>query len=294
MKRIFSATNLLRPIGVLNNLWGKKRPVINLCADEVIRAWLKQYHVPAVGIGLIEDTKLKTIKVYGELSNGVSALHNTIWNVGAMANPVIALTALRLAGRGNLNLDEQLSISPEGTTIRTLVNGPLNDAYVGSILKNKFGKNIQQLCAEELFTPLGMDDSSFTGSEILHSPRFAKPHNNKYGIYVSKYTGKSEANYLMTTVEDYCKFGVYVLKGARLPRKLSHEISLGWNVVKDMPNGEFALTQSAAGNGITAFALLLPNTKRGIVIFTNGDNGKLLEGDILQNSGIGFLTGFTM
>lgn len=283
---MFSVATLLGPVGLLNGLWAKKYPAINLPSDETIRTWLKQYHVPAVGIGLIEGAKLKTVKVYGELSKGIAAPHNTIWNVAGMGNVVIALTVLKLADKGIWNLDDPLSASPQGTayTTRMLLSQQLNYNDIAGALARKFGKDLQQLYADEIFKPLGMCDSCFTDSDMSHSPRFARPHNGKYGIYVSGYTHRNAAGYLMTTVEDYCRLCLYVLKRAHFRPQPVHGL-LGFNIIQNLPHGEFALTQNAAGNGITAFTLLLPRSKRGIVIFTNGDNGKLLEECILKNSG---------
>jgi CubicO group peptidase (beta-lactamase class C family) len=103
-------------------------------------------------------------------------------------------------------------------------------------------------------------------------------------------------------VGDYCKFGVSVINGAGLtpdlykqmikiqshfdskPEHGSTGMGLGWQVIDNMPNGEYALTHSGSDDGVQTVVLLLPKSKRGIVIFTNGDDGYKVESQILKNS----------
>jgi hypothetical protein len=51
------------------------------------------------------------------------------------------------------------------------------------------------------------------------------------------------------------------------------DYGLGWLVVKDLLQNEYALVHSGADMGIRAIIILLPNSKRGIILMTNGDNG---------------------
>lgn len=75
---------------------------------EVTERWLKQKSIPAVGIGYIEDSKIKQISVFGELEKGKTAPKNTIWNVASLTKPITALVALKLIDSGKLRLDEPL------------------------------------------------------------------------------------------------------------------------------------------------------------------------------------------
>jgi len=73
-----------------------------------IEDWIKQKKVPVLGIGLIEGHQLKQIRIYGELTKGVSAPYNTIFNVASLTKPVNAMVALKLVSQGKLSLDEPL------------------------------------------------------------------------------------------------------------------------------------------------------------------------------------------
>ncbi len=68
--------------------------------------WLKQKHIPALGIGFIKEGKIKQISVFGHLQPNKPAPLNTIWNVASMTKPITALVALKLINAGKLDLDE--------------------------------------------------------------------------------------------------------------------------------------------------------------------------------------------
>ena len=62
--------------------------------------------MPVLGLGIIEDGKLKQIKVFGEIGKGQAAPYNTIFNVASLTKPVTAIVALKLVSLGKWNLDE--------------------------------------------------------------------------------------------------------------------------------------------------------------------------------------------
>jgi CubicO group peptidase (beta-lactamase class C family) len=148
------------------------------------------------------------------------------------------------------------------------------------------GKTLEELSQAYLFTPLQMKTTRYTW-DTAFEPTFAQGHNKqgkKYEIW--KRTEANAADDLLTTIEEYGKFGVEVLKGAGLSQPLFQSMispqvavnkhvdyGLGWLVVKGLPDNEYALVHSGADMGVRAIIILLPNTQRGIILITNGDNG---------------------
>jgi len=57
----------------------------------LVRQWMAQFHIPAVGIGLVSANRTVQIKVYGELSKGIPAPQNTVWGSRELANAVALL-----------------------------------------------------------------------------------------------------------------------------------------------------------------------------------------------------------
>jgi CubicO group peptidase (beta-lactamase class C family) len=74
-----------------------------------IPEWMAEYHVPCVGVGLIEDGKIKWVKVFGNLQQGHPASNNTLFNIASQTKPVVALLTLKLVQSGEWNLDEPLA-----------------------------------------------------------------------------------------------------------------------------------------------------------------------------------------
>jgi CubicO group peptidase (beta-lactamase class C family) len=185
--------------------------------------WLKQKHIPALGIGFIKEGKIEQISVFGTLEKNKSAPINTIWNVASMTKPITALVALKLINAGKWDLDEPIYkyyIDPDITkdprvkllTTRIILShqtgfpnwrGNKTDGklsfefepgtkyqysgegyeYLRKSLEKKFNKSLQQLARELIFIPLKMKDTQFIWDEKMDSTRFAKWHTKKGELY---------------------------------------------------------------------------------------------------------------
>ena len=226
--------------------------------------WLKQKNIPAVGIGYIEDGKIKQISVFGELEKGLKAPKNTIWNVASLTKPITALIVLKLINSGKLSLDEPLYnyfIDPDIIsdprskllTARIILShqtGFTNNRanykdgilkfefdpgtkyqysgegydYLRKAIEHKFSKTMEQLASELIFKPLKMNNTSFVWNK-KYETRIAKWHTEKGEIYpFKKQTEAHGADDLLTTVEDYSKFVTYIINGADLSKKLNQEM----------------------------------------------------------------------
>ena len=76
--------------------------------DDKIELLLKENHVPALGLGIIKNGKLTTVKVYGTTDGQNTAPYNTIFKVASLTKPLTALITLKLIDDGALGLDEPL------------------------------------------------------------------------------------------------------------------------------------------------------------------------------------------
>ncbi|MCB0494118.1 MAG: beta-lactamase family protein [Cyclobacteriaceae bacterium] len=178
-----------------------------------IEKWLKDNKVPTLGLGIIEGGKLTQVKVFGDISEGVSAPYNTIFNVASLTKPVTAMVALKLVSSGKWNLDEPLYkywIDPD------IANDPRNKMlttrlilshqtgfpnwrrmnedkklsfqfdpgtkyqysgegleYLRKALENKFKKSLQQLADELIFQPLKMNDTRYVWNDQIDTKRLA-------------------------------------------------------------------------------------------------------------------------
>lgn len=138
-----------------------------------------------------------------------------------------------------------------------------------------------------------MTSTNHAWNEHVDESRFAHWHDaagtNVYTDY--RITTVNAADNLLTTVEDYGRFGASVLSNEGLSRAIAAEMikpqgkikeklhmGLGWEVHTGFTNGEYALIHSGSDEGVHALIMLLPVSGQGLVIMTNGDNGhKLYE-----------------
>ncbi|MEO5563057.1 MAG: serine hydrolase domain-containing protein [Chitinophagaceae bacterium] len=314
-------------------------PVDQKIYQDNILALLKENNVPAVGIGIIRNGKLRQVSVYGELTKNVAAPYNTIFNVASLTKPVVTMLTLKLVSMGKWNLDEPLSnywVDPEiandprhkKITTRIVLShqtGFVNwrwlhatkklaidfepgtkfqysgegFEYLRKALENRFNKTLDQLTDSLIFSPLGMKDTRQYWDKNMDESRFALWHdkegNNTYTDH--KKTPVSAADDLLTTIEDYGKFGVSVMYKTGLTdivfndmikpqstMKEGHHMGLGWELIENLSNNEYALIHSGADRGVKTLVLLLPKSGQGLVIMTNGDNGVKLYEKIITNS----------
>ncbi|MFC4873566.1 serine hydrolase domain-containing protein [Negadavirga shengliensis] len=178
--------------------------------------------------------------------------------------------------------------------------------YLRRALEIKFGEGIDTLADSLIFSPLGMSNTGFYWSEKFDEKDFATPHNQKGEAYpLKKWYQANAADLLLSTVGDYTNFGAWVMEGMGLSDSLFREmitpqpagdkgiylpfgdrvsLGLGWMVIQDLPNDEYVLMHTGKDPGVNTIMMLLPASKRGIVIFTNGDNGKEIYTSIIKHS----------
>ena len=323
---------VLATIIITNHLDAQQIEHNGINCQKEIQSWLSNYNVPAVGIGIIDQGKLKQVMVVGDLKNHEPAPFNAIFQVASLTKPVTAMLTLTLISLDKWQLDEPLSdywVDPDVrddprhlklTTRHVLSHQTGFDnwrwnnkskklvfnfepgtkfkysgegfEYLKHALENKFKKSIDKLADSLIFKPLKMEDTWYIWNEKVEESRYAVPHDTLSNpLEIPKNKDASAADFLKTTVVDYSIFGIAVMNGTGLTSAVFNEMvkpqvavnkdqsfGLGWIIIKDLSNGEYALFHSGSDKGTRTAVILLPESKRGLVIFTNGDNGnKIIE-----------------
>lgn len=159
--------------------------------------------------------------------------------------------------------------------------------YLRNSLEIKFGKSIEQLADSLIFKPAKMHNTYFWWNKKMNEDLYAENHDkNGKQLKTYKYYKANAAANLLTTIEDYSNFIVYVLNGGGLSQNLLKEMEtsqiklkendyfgLGWEKLTNFSTGEFALFHTGKDAGVSTLAIMFPKTKNGYVIFLNGDNG---------------------
>lgn len=295
-----------------------------------IPVWMTEYHVPCVGVAIIENGKIKWTKNFGELQAGHPAPKNTLFNIASQTKPVTAMLTLKLVQMGKWDLDEPLAhywIDPDiagdpylgklttrivlshqtgfpnwrsdngGTKLHFNFEPGTQFGYSGEgyeylrrALEAKFQVSLAQLLNTYLLKPLAIKNTYYW-SENLDTNRFAQWHDGQGKRYATSIqTPVNAADDLITTIEDYCTLGLYAMNNASLYNKPEIKVKenyyrgLGWGLIDGLPNGEYAFEHGGSDIGVRTMAFFLPESKRGIVVMTNADNGAFLSDRIIARA----------
>jgi CubicO group peptidase (beta-lactamase class C family) len=321
-------------IAILTVVNQPQAQTVKLGFEHKIPEWLKETNVPAAGVGIIENGRLKYAKVFGELKKGVPPAaplspSDTIFQVASLTKPVVEVLTLILVSRGEWNLDEPLAnywVDPDvqndprhlklttrhvlthqsgfenwrslnaGNKLEFMADPGTKLNYSGEgleylrrALEKRFSQPLDQLARKRMFPAYGMKNTRFFWDASIDESKFAVAHNKEGKPYdIHKNTSANAADLMLTTVEDYARFGINVMQGRGLSRSVFNEMvqphvaypsgknlffGLGWMLMPDLSNGEYALLHTGSDPGVSTVVILFPKSQRGLVVFTNGDNG---------------------
>jgi CubicO group peptidase (beta-lactamase class C family) len=304
---------------------------VDLTFRDSVPAWLAAAHVPGIVIAVIENGKVTHTEAFGALRPHSPMSTRALFNVASLTKPVVAVTTLRLASAGKVDLDAPLDpdwIDPDiasdprhsKLTARLVLShqtgfpnwrhtmpskklGFLFDPgtkfgysgegleYLRHALEHKFGISLQHLADSVLFVPAKMTETTFGWNPRADTMRFAIGHDTAGAVIPTQMRTTATPNgadWLVTTVGDYARFGEFVLAGAGLSSatladmtkpqvqmdgKPNEAMGLGWEVMNGPASDPVILLHTGSDEGIKTMILLLPGSRRGLVMFANGERG---------------------
>jgi serine-type D-Ala-D-Ala carboxypeptidase/endopeptidase len=185
--------------------------------------------------------------------------------------------------------------------------------YLQVVLEHLLDKPLEQMMQENIFTPLKMNNSSYTWQ-----PKFEKDyclgHNSTGEIYEKdKDNDARSASTLETTLGDYTLFTEAVLKNQLLKQSTTDEMftqqikikskvqfgplrledsdandgidlgyGLGWVLLKS-PYGTGAFKEGH-GDGFQHYSIIFPQAGIGIIIMSNSDNAESIFKELLESA----------
>ena len=198
-----------------------------------VEQWIKKNKVPALGIGIIRDGKLREVRMFGEISTGNPAPYNAIFNVASLTKPIVTILTLKLISNGSWSLDEPLAkywVDPDiandprhkKLTTRLVLshqtgfkNWRYQNAnqklsfdvdpgtkfgysgegfeYLRKALEKKFQRPLSKLADSILFRPLGMRDTRFSWDATVDESRFAHWFDDAGNEHKQDYKKTSES-----------------------------------------------------------------------------------------------------
>lgn len=158
--------------------------------------------------------------------------------------------------------------------------------YLRHALEAKFKLPLDRLADSILFRPLGMQDTHYTWSKQTDTTRMAMPHDaSGTPLGFEKNNTPNAADLVTTTIPDLSRFLISVMNGDGLTPPLAaamvrptvltknnRYVGLCWFIYTPLHDGTYALSHGGDDAGMHTICFLLPNAKKGLVIFTNSDN----------------------
>lgn len=170
--------------------------------------------------------------------------------------------------------------------------------YLTKALEVKLKMPFEKIVDSVLFKPLEMDDSTLGTINASDAIRLANtyhvdgtPYNNDYNSW--EITG---AYGLKTTVNDMAKFGIGFLNRDLISDKLYDQMTspqninmnysngLGCFMVHNLTNNEYVVNHDGRGMGVATNLVLMPESKKGIIVFTTSDEGRVVYNNILRSA----------
>jgi CubicO group peptidase (beta-lactamase class C family) len=297
--------------------------------DDLMPKLLVEYDVRAAQVAIIEDGRIKTSRAWGVDRAGRHADKDTVFRVASITKVVTTMTVLNLVEQGKWDLDQpltkywtdpDLADDPRRDRITTRLvlqhrtglpnwrDGKLKfdfdpgarNQYSGEglewlrrSLEKATGESMEALATRLVFKPAGMKSTTYMWPAWVPA-RYSGEYN---GSTFVGYLNEPEANGaadLMSTAEDLARFGIWVMNGGGLSKKLWREVEdttanakdaapdekvrgLGWCVTHDGALHDTLVIHHGGGQkGIATELFLVPGQKRGLVVLTNGSAGRPL------------------
>ena len=183
--------------------------------------------------------------------------------------------------------------------------------YAARFVENKTHEPIDRLAQQYVLGPIGMKHTAFTTQEWF-TGRLAQPYTSN-GFQPPVLTSTwNAADLVETSLTDYAHFVASVMRNEGLspaiatqrlvmtrdwttedarkqvcahetpgtPCHISAGMGLGWQII--IHNGATIVDHSGSDAGVNTFAFFIPSKHFGAVIFTNGENGSKVIGEIVR------------
>ena len=168
--------------------------------------------------------------------------------------------------------------------------------YLKESMEAKFNTPLEVIVKKALFDKQDMNNIRFWWDDNMDETLYAGNYNANGEKYeTNKYKDALAAGNILATVNDYLKFGVHFLEGAGLSNPVYTEMTTpqsslfrdmvmygyGWMSLK-LESGEKMIYHDGRDPGVRTIIQLFPNSKQGVVILTNGDDGDKLYYELLK------------
>ena len=301
--------------------------------EDTIVSLMKSDHIPIAGICLIENAKLKYFKTFREDNKSISEntffniasltkplvtmltlklvslgqwqldepLFHYWTDPDVSKDPRNKKLTTRLVLSHQTGLPNWRGHEPEGKLSFEFESGSKwkysgeGFEYLREAIEHKFNIPIEILADSLLFKNIEMKNTKFYWDQNTDSTLYAgRYHEDGTPYEYETWQDANASNLVLTTMQDYGKFGLHVMKNIHSNNEnynemiktqawpsAKKEFGLGLSIIRGLSNGEYALVHTGRNPGVNTIIVLLPESNRGIVVFTDSDNGNKLYSELV-------------
>ena len=229
--------------------------------DRFVQAYLDYFKIPGISVAVIKDSRVVYHRGFGVKNTATRepVTDDTVFEAASMTKPVFAYTVLRLVDRGVLDLDTPLytylpyddiahddryklitarMVLTHRTGFPNWRSGKLDIkftpgtqvsysgegfVYLGKVVEKLTGKKLVDLCREEVFAPLGIENASLVWNENV-ARLTATGHGGTSPLPKGKPDEPNMAASLHVDAGNYAKFLIAVLQGKGLSEASAKEM----------------------------------------------------------------------
>jgi CubicO group peptidase (beta-lactamase class C family) len=167
--------------------------------------------------------------------------------------------------------------------------------YLGKVVEKLTGKKLVDLCREEAFAPLGIENASLVWNDNV-ARLTAAPHAGRSPLSKGRPGAPNVAASLHIDAGNYAKFLIAVLQGKGLSEAISKEMlrpqskvpdheKASWGLGIAIERTPFGVTYGHGGKntGFTSNSIMLKDGGLGYVVLVNNDDVKTIDNALLAD-----------
>lgn len=169
--------------------------------------------------------------------------------------------------------------------------------YLRKSIEKKLHKTWDKISDSLLIKPMKLENTSHSWDGKSNFNRFSKFYNSegKEHIIEDHSFPANAADDVMTTIDDLTTFGANMINASYFSddifKALVHKEStisdnqdqaLAWRMIQHLKGGEYAIQHGGNDIGVATLLVLLPKSKRGVVVLTNADAGIVMCNNVVR------------
>jgi CubicO group peptidase (beta-lactamase class C family) len=169
--------------------------------------------------------------------------------------------------------------------------------YLRKSIEKKLNKPWDEIADSLLFMPMNLKNTSHSWDGKSNFNRFSKFYDSEGKEHILEDHGftANAADDVMTTIDDLSNFGANIINESYLSNDVLSDMlskqttindnqdqALAWRLIRNLKSSEYAIQHGGNDIGVATLMVLLPESKRGVIVLTNADAGIVMCNNVVR------------